>query len=615
MSESVAETGATRPRPNGVAIVGFTLAPILGAIWIARLPATALIVAVVVVGVGALVTWSPYWVVVAVALVVGVRADGALELLTAARSGPVDGQAITMVSDPRDGAFGAWAIVEFGDERLVASVTGLGASLVSVDAGDELLVTGSVIGRSPESNWEVSNHLVGSLRIVDVVSHDEATGLAGLANRFRDVLADGARSLSPQRRALLAGLTVGDDREQSAVTADDFQAAGLGHLLAVSGQNVVFVLIIAGPLLKRVRSPGLQVAATIAVLVLFGFVTRFEPSVTRALSMVSLAVIASAVGRPADASRTLPVAVLGLLLWDPLLAWSLAFQLSVAATLGLLVIAPVLQDRFRGPEVLRGLLSATIGAQLAVAPLLVLIFDGVSLIALPANLLAVPVSGVIMMWGMTAGFVAGVVPAEIAALIHLPTSIGLWWLETVARFAATAPVAPLASRGAVIVLGAGGLAVVARWVGYVGLSRLASVLVILALAVPLLTPRPLPAGRHQLDPGLTVFRHGRADLVVLDGARDPEDVLALLRRARLGRIDLVVAVSGSRDDGRVVRAIDERYDIVDIWAPVGHQVPNARTVPGLQGTLGSLGIRVNADGEVEVFSDEESAGDRLTSGG
>ena len=564
---------------------------------------------VAVVAAIALAVWSPHLLVVTLALLVGIRADSQLEALTAAAASPVDGQEVTVVTDPREGSFGRWAIVALGDERLIASTADFDPSLSFAEAGDRLVVSGSVIGERPESNWEVSNRIVGSLRITAVSSRHEAVGVIGLANRFRTVLADGARSLSPQRQALLAGLTVGDDRGQSALTADNFRAAGLGHLLAVSGQNVVFVLLVTGPVLRRIRHRVVQVVATVTVLVFFGFVTRFEPSVTRALSMVTLAVVASAVGRPADAARTLPIAVIGLLLWDPLLAWSLAFQLSVAATLGLLVIAPMVQDRIPGPEGLAGLVSATVGAQVAVAPLLLLVFDDVSLVALPANLLAVPVSGVIMMWGMTAGFVAGFVPDTLAALIHAPTNLALWWLETVAGAAASAPVAPLGAQGAIMALAASSVVFVARWLGAMLTARLSLLIVVLSLAAPLVTPRPLLVGHHQFGDGLSVLRHqSGADLVVLNGARDPEDVLASLRRARLGRIDLVVAVSGSRNDGRVVRAIDERYDLVDIWAPSGHQVPNARTVPGLTGRLGTVGIRVHPDGAVDVFPVEQGVG-------
>ena len=133
----------------------------------------------------ALVTWSPRLVVVAALLLIAVRADSAVESLEAVATTPVDRQAITALSDPREGAFGQWAIVRIGEDQVIATTSGFGDSLSEVEAHDRLLVSGSVVGRLPESNWEISNRIVGSLRIERVDDHEEATGLAGYANDFR----------------------------------------------------------------------------------------------------------------------------------------------------------------------------------------------------------------------------------------------------------------------------------------------------------------------------------------------------------------------------------------------------------------------------------------------
>ena len=136
---------------------------------------------VAVVAAIALAVWSPHLLVVTLALLVGIRADSQLEALTAAAASPVDGQEVTVVTDPREGSFGRWAIVALGDERLIASTADFDPSLSFAEAGDRLVVSGSVIGERPESNWEVSNRIVGSLRITAVSSRHEAVGVIGLA--------------------------------------------------------------------------------------------------------------------------------------------------------------------------------------------------------------------------------------------------------------------------------------------------------------------------------------------------------------------------------------------------------------------------------------------------
>src|SRR3546814_15095963 len=102
------------------------------------------------------------------------------------------------------------------------------------------------------------------------------------------------------------------------------------HLLAVSGQNVAFCLVLAGPLLRRLRL-WLRLAATLAVIAMFGLMTRFEPSVLRASAMAALAATVITIGRPASRVRIIGLAAPGLLLVDPLLLHPAGFRLSLAA--------------------------------------------------------------------------------------------------------------------------------------------------------------------------------------------------------------------------------------------------------------------------------------------
>ena len=94
--------------------------------------------------------------------------------------------------------------------------------------------------------------------------------------------------------------------------------------------------------------------ATLAVVGLFGVVTRFEPSVLRATVMAAIAVTAWMLGRPVSGLRTLALAVTALVLVDPMLVGVLGFQLSVAASAGILVLARPLADHLPGPRLARG---------------------------------------------------------------------------------------------------------------------------------------------------------------------------------------------------------------------------------------------------------------------
>ncbi len=95
----------------------------------------------------------------------------------------------------------------------------------------------------------------------------------------------------------------------------------------------------------------------------------------------------------------LALAVAGLVLIDPLLVHSLGFRLSVAASAGILLLARPLADALPLPGWLARPLGVTLAAQGAVAPLLVPVFGGMPVAAVPANLVAEPVAGLVMMWG------------------------------------------------------------------------------------------------------------------------------------------------------------------------------------------------------------------------
>jgi competence protein ComEC len=368
-------------------------------------------------------------------------------------------------------------------------------------------------------------------------------------------------------------MILGDDRDQSAVTADDFRAAGLGHLLVVSGQNVAFVLALFAPGAARLR-PGFRLIAIVAVLAVFAILTRFEPSVMRAVTMAGLAVGSAVFGHPENGRRVLAVAVAILIFVDPFLVHAAGFQLSVAATAGIVWLTPRLAEAVPGPRPLALALATTAGAQVAVMPLLVILFGTVPLAALPANLLAGPAAGPVMMWGCTGGMVAGVLGGRVAEIIHWPTALLLWWVASVARAAALAPPVAL-GRGAGFVVVVGVLAVAVSRPGRTRMLATAALAVVIVATVGR-APLP-PEGWSRLE-GARMWRSTRTIVVVLDSPRSPQRLLESLRTSGAGRPDLVVASNGGAADALAVVALQGRFEELAIIAPPLHRVPGARTV-------------------------------------
>jgi competence protein ComEC len=256
-------------------------------------------------------------------------------------------------------------------------------------------------------------------------------------------------SLPPERAGLLVGMALGDTSLLPADLEGDFRAAGLTHLMAVSGANLAVVLA-AGLWLAGVAGAGRRVLAVVGIVLvgLLVLVTRWEPSVLRAGVMAGLVLLGVAGGRGPGGRRALCLAVVVLLLADPGMAGAVGFQLSVAATAGVLWVGPVVTGALpsRVPERIRKAVGMTLGAQATAVPALALALGPVSLAGLPANLLGLPLAGGPMLLGVVAAATAPVAPwlATLACRLADPFLVAL---IVVARWAAGLPAGTVTLAG------------------------------------------------------------------------------------------------------------------------------------------------------------------------
>lgn len=480
---------------------------------------------------------------------------------------------VMLVDDPRaSGPVGVRVTVRSGRRRLVASAHGPEAGRLDDRlAGEQVHLRGTVRPVSRSDQRSLDRHVVGRITVAEVVSGRGAAPLLAGTNEIRRWLASGAESLSRADQALFLGMVIGDDRDQTAATADDFRAAGLGHLLVVSGQNVAFVLAIAMPVAGRLRPAG-RAVVLFAVLGAFATLTRFEPSVLRAVAMAGVGIGSTALGRPVEGRRGLSLALAGLLLVDPFLIRVVAFQLSASATAGIVWLSAPLGERLPGPGWLTVPFATTVSAQLAVAPVLVGIFGPMPLAALPANVLAGPASGIVMIWGCTGGLVAGILGGTAAEVLHLPTRGLLWWIGGVARVSAAAPPATLGAAGLAAIGVAVVTAVVVRRWGAVA----ATVVFLVCLHSARSAAVPVP-GIVALGDGIVVA-HDEGSVIVLDDPGTPRGVLERLREEGVRHPVLIIARDGDRADADAVLALHDRFGPVPVAAPPLHRVPGGRTV-------------------------------------
>jgi competence protein ComEC len=360
------------------------------------------------------------------------RADTAWADVAAGRFEPFEGWA-RIVDDPQPYGGSTRVIVEIDGKRYESWHRGRAARIRVGQwrAGERVVVSGMRRSLDAERRARVAwQHVVGEFDLEWASDVDPGRPVDRASNRVRAVIERGASNLPGDDGALFRGLVIGDDRDQPIEMIQRFRASGLSHLTAVSGQNVAFVLAAAGPLLVRLR-PWWRWSVTLGLILWFVSLTRFEPSIVRAGAMAALSATGFVLGRERAPARLLCWAVVALLLIDPLLAWSIGFWLSVGATAGVVVLGPVLSNRLTALGPLAAPVGVTLGAQAGVVVPALLVFGRLPLVSVPANLLAVPVAGFVMLYGLPAGLLAGAVP-PLAPVVMFPCRLGVRWVDTVA---------------------------------------------------------------------------------------------------------------------------------------------------------------------------------------
>lgn len=410
---------------------------------------------------------------------------------------------------------------------------------------------------------------VATLSVLSVAEVGAPGRVQRAAAKVRLAFRAAASRLSADRAGLLVGLAVGDESLLPDDLVEAMRETGLAHLTAVSGSNTSLVVLLTIGLATRL---GLRWQARIGLggLALAGYVclVRPQPSVLRAAVMGAIALVALARGGRRGGLGALAGAVIFLLAVLPELAQSIGFGLSVAATAGLLTgsarISAWIEGRSLGrwlPRPVVVAIAVSGAAQLATLPMTAALGNGISVVALPANLLAAPVVPYITVVGLAGALLAVPLPtaAGVAASLAGPAAGYLAW---VARRSARLP--NVAWPGGL----GGGLAMVALMASGLVIARLLSgrrwlhrprgpqwlaigVLVTAAAAALRWAPRWVPNGWPPTGWVLVSCDVGQGDATVLrvdsagetallvDTGPEPSDVRRCLRDLGVRRLAAV----------------------------------------------------------------------------
>ncbi len=275
---------------------------------------------------------------------------------------------------------------------------------------------------------------------VDVVGHGEGNVVKRILFSIRCVFLHSLERIVPQPgAALLGGITVGAEDGMPARLEETFRIVGLVHIIVLSGYNITIVAETIARLLSRFPV-AVAWSGSAASIIVFVVMTGASPATVRAGIMALLVIVARAVGRRYDMGRALLIAGALMVLHNPdVLLFDPSFQLSFLATLGLLYGSPLVAPfakffprRFQIQETV----TATLATQLFVLPLLVYRTGMVSVIALLANIIVLPVMPATMLLTFLAGlsgFVTGSAANPFGFAAHLLASFVISVAETLAK--------------------------------------------------------------------------------------------------------------------------------------------------------------------------------------
>ena len=255
-------------------------------------------------------------------------------------------------------------------------------------------------------SYLINHRIFGEMRWPDfeVIDRNQGNSLVAWGMKIQQSANNALIRLLPQDlAAYLSGVVLGAMMQLSEEFSDALKTTGTTHLIVASGYNISIlvglVMKLTGYLSKRN-----SIILSLGLIACYVLISGLDPSIIRASLMSGLAITASLMGRQKVAWHALCSAAILMLIWNPLWLFDVGFQLSFAATAGILAFQPLIYSQCSKIDWLGGgakeAISTTMAAQLTVVPIIATTFSKISIISLLTNLLVSWVTPIIMFGGI-----------------------------------------------------------------------------------------------------------------------------------------------------------------------------------------------------------------------
>jgi len=380
----------------------------------------------------------------------------------------------------------------------------------------------------------------------------------------------GFRKLIPTNEAgaLIPGIVLGDTSLQSDWQTFEMRNTGLSHLTAVSGTNFAMIAGFIIWLIGFIRLPiTARYLIVSSVLIFYIFLVRPSPSVLRAAIMTGVYLFASVIGEKSKSLAALGLAISALIIFDPFQANDPGFALSVCATLGLITLAPILNEKLASlvrSKLLAQSLSIPISATFFTLPVIVVLSNKFSPFSVIANLLTAVVIAPITVLGFMAAILAALLPAISSFIIWLISPLSSWIVVVANKFSKFPALEFENSKLAIAIF----IAITALAFTHYYRQMLAIFIVIAAVTV--LDRISWPGNNWQIvscDVGqgdALLINLGAGEGLLFDTGPDPRSLDRCLHRFRISSLPLVVLTHMHADHYGGISALS-RYRVGEIW--------------------------------------------------
>jgi len=275
---------------------------------------------------------------------------------------------------------------------------------------------------------------------ITILKENAVNILLGYSNKIRNKIIKTAKEILPEEtEGLIIGILIGENSGISDEITECFSKSSLSHIVAISGSHITYIIIGLSFILtkSKISKRGIYIT-TIIALVIFMFITRFSSSVVRACIMGIIMLFSNVAHRKLDVLNSIAISLIIILIDNPYAINDIGLQLSYLGTLGIILLnKPILNflEKYINKKIAE-ILSVTISAQIAVFPIIILNFNTISTVFIISNLIAVPLSGVITLFGYANIFI-GMIFLEfgkiLGIILNILTKILIWIAEITSK--------------------------------------------------------------------------------------------------------------------------------------------------------------------------------------